>query len=113
MVVCDNCIPYLVCANVIVLPVPSLLSPPVPAELRQADLMTSEECKSLYLKPYNFLSDGIRDVFTVQRGKSPVVMSKTTDVLKRHGFEEESKLLAGTVDSPDSHLFACLMYVVQ
>ena len=70
----------------IVLPVPSLLSPPVFAELVQADLITSEECSGLYDTRY---------VVEVQRGKSPEVMTKTADVLRRHGFEEQSKLLAG------------------
>ena len=101
MVVCDNCIPYLVCANVIVLPVSSLLSPPALAELRQADLMTSEECERV-----QYVSDVVR----VQSGKTPEVMSKTADVLKRHGFEEESKRLAGRQSRPS---FISLCYVVQ
>ena len=75
----------------IVLPVPSLLSPPVLVELQQADLITNEECKRL--------SD-ISDVVEVQKGKSPEVMSKTAEVLRRHGFEEESRLLAGRQSRP-------------
>ena len=75
----------------IVLPVPSLLFSPVLAELQHAGLITSGECKRM--------SD-ISDVVTVQRGKSPEVMSETADVLKRHGFEEESKLLAGRQSRP-------------
>ena len=98
MVVCDNCIPYLVCANVIVLPVPSLLSPPALAELRQADLMTSEECERLQY---------VSDVVTVQSGKSPEVMSKTANILQTHGFEDEFKLLAGRQSRPSP--FACVM----
>ena len=70
----------------IVLPVPSLLSPPVLAELQQADLITSEECRGL---------DDSSDVVRVQSGKSPEVQSKTADVLRRHGFEKESTLLSG------------------
>ena len=70
----------------IVLPVPSLVFPPVLAELEHADLITSEEC---------WWMSGISDVVTVQSGKSPELMSKTADVLKRHGFESESRLLAG------------------
>ena len=85
----------------IVLPVPSLLSPPVLAELQQADLITSEECKGL--------SDP-SDVVKVQCVKSPEVMAKTADVLRRHGFESKSKLLAGRQSSPSS---ICLCYVVQ
>ena len=101
MVVCDNCIPYLVCANVIVLSIPSLLSPPALAELQQADLMTSEECKRL--------SD-ISDMVTVQSGKSPEVLSKTANILKRHGFKKLPRLLAGRQSRPSS---ISLCYVVQ
>ena len=75
----------------IVLPVPSLLFPPVLAELQHADLITSGECKRM--------SD-ISDVVNVQSGKSPEVMSKTADVLQTHGFEEESTLLAGRQSRP-------------
>ena len=67
---------------------PCPLSPlsPVLAELQQADLITSEECRGL---------DDSSDVVFVQRGKSPEVQSKTADVLRRHGFEEESNLFTG------------------
>ena len=85
----------------IVLPVPSLLSPPVLAELRQADLITSDECVELR---------SISGVIRVQCVKSPEVIAKTADVLRRHGFESESKFLAGRQSSPSS---ICLCYVVQ
>ena len=88
----------------VVLPVPSLLSPPVLGVLRQADLITSEECKRL---PVWY---GISDVVDVQNGKSPEVMCGTAEVLRRHGFEKESKLLAGRQSRPSS---ICLCYVVQ
>ena len=74
-----------------VLPVPSLLSPPVFAELKQGGLITSEECEGLYDPSH---------VVAVKRGKSPEVQAKTADVLRRHGFEKESKLLAGEWNSP-------------
>ena len=77
----------------IVLPVPSLLSSPVLAELQQAELVSSEVCEEL--------SD-ISGVVRVQRGKSPEVISKTAHVMRRHGFEEESKLLAGRQSRPSS-----------
>ena len=86
------------------LPVPSLLSPPVLGELQQADLITSEECKRLQVR-YD-----IRGVVDVQKGKSPEVMSKTAKVLRRHGFDEQSRLLAGRQSRPSS---VCLCYVVQ
>ena len=79
------------------LPVPSLLSPPVLGELQQADLITSEECKRLQVQKYwhSWCQYSISHVVDVQKGKSPEVMSKTAKVLRRHGFEKESKLLAG------------------
>ena len=45
-----------------------------------------------------------------QSAKSPEVMAKTADVLRRHGFKEESRLLEGRQSSPSS---VCLCYVVQ
>ena len=86
------------------LPVPSLLSPPVLVELQQADLITSEECKRLQVWY------GMSDFVDVQKGKSPEVMFKTAKVLRRHGFEKESKLLAGRQSRPSS---ISLCYVVQ
>ena len=80
------------CRCGIVLSVPSLLQSPVLAELQQADLITSEECKVL------------SDLSVVFRVKSPEVMAKTADVLKRHGFEEESTLLAGKQTQPLIHV---------
>ena len=93
-----NCIPYLQCDCS-----PCPLSPlsPALAELQQAYLITSKERKRL--------SD-ISDVVRVQSGKSPEVMSKTADVLQTHGFEEESRLLAGRQSRPS---FISLCYVVQ
>ena len=66
----------------------SLLSPvnAVLAELRQDDLITSGECQ--------VLSD-ISDVVRVQRDKSPEVIFQTADVLRRRGFKEASRFLAG------------------
>ena len=77
---------------------------PVLGELRQADLITSEECKRLQVR------HNISDVVDVQKGKSPEVMSKSAEVLRRHGFERESRLLAGRQSRPSS---ICLCYVVQ
>ena len=59
---------------------------PVLAELQQADLITSEECRGL---------SGASDVVGVQGRKSADVMAKTAEVFRRHGFEKESKLLEG------------------
>ena len=99
-----------------VLPVPPVLSPPVLAELQQANLITSEECKmrppsGLFFSQYvrEELSD-ISGVVRVQSGKSPEVMSKTAEVLRRHEFEKESRLLAGRQSRPSfiCHLFECV-----
>ena len=65
------------------------------AELVQADLVTSEECRQL-MDP--------RDVVEVQRVKSPEVLTKISDVLRRHGFEKESKLLSGKQTQPLIHV---------
>ena len=67
-------------------PVPCLLSPPVLAELQQADLITSEECEEL---------TDICDVVEAQWDKPPEVNVKSADVLRRHGFWEKSRLLQG------------------
>ena len=72
----------------------SPLSPAL-AELQRADLITSDECEGLY-KP--------KHVVRVQSGKSPEVQTKTADVLRRHGFEEESNLLSGKQTQPLIHV---------
>ena len=91
-------------------PFPSLLSPPVLVELRQADLITSEECKRLQVQ-YDWLQGyDMSGVVDVLKGKSPEVMSKSAKVLRRHGFDEESRTLAGRQSRPSS---ICLCYVVQ
>ena len=77
------------------LPVPT----PVFAELEEAGLMASEECKGL---------NGPSDVVAAQRYKSPEVVDKTAEVLRRHGFEKESNILAGELSRPSS---ACLVVV--
>ena len=64
---------------------------PVLAELQQADLITSEECEGM---------DDPSDVVGVQSGKSPKVLSKSADVLRKHGFEKQSNLLAGKQTQP-------------
>ena len=92
-----------------VLAVPSLLSPPVLGELQQADLITSEECKRLQVR-YDWWRYDMSGVVGVQKGKSPQVICETAELLRRHGFEEESRLLAGRQSRPSS---VCLCYVVQ
>ena len=82
---------------------PCPFSPFFPAlpELRQADLITSEEYEELRY---------ISEMVEVQSSKSPEVVFQTADVLRRHGLEKESKLLAGRQSRPSS---ICLFYVVQ
>ena len=91
MLVWGNCISILCVLMCDCLPVPSHLSLPVLTELVQADLITSKECRRL-IDPSH--------VVKVQSGKSPEVLTKTADVLRRHGFEEESKLLSGKQTAP-------------
>ena len=65
------------------------------AELQQTDLITSEECKWLSY---------ISHVVEMQSSKSPEVLTKTAEVLKRHGLEKDSNLLAGTQTQPLIHV---------
>ena len=80
----------------IVLPVPlSFLPPPPPpppvlADLRQAGLITSDECREL---------SSIGRVVAVQHTKSPEVRTKIAAVLRRHELGEESSLLPGKLIS--------------
>ena len=90
----------------IVFPVASLLFPPALSELQQADLITSEECK----KELGYIWCDISDVARVQKGKSFKVMAKTAEILRRHEFEKESRLLTGRQSRPSS---ICQCYVVQ
>ena len=82
-------------------PVPSHLSLPVLSELVQADLITSEERRRLI--------DPSR-VVKVQSGKSPEVLTRTADVLRRHGFEEETKLLSGKQTQPLMYLWCVVQW---
>ena len=78
--------PFCVCECVIVLPFSSLLCLPVLAELRQTDLITGEECEELI---------DISDVIEVQSNKSNEVVNKSSDVMNRHRYVQESNLLPG------------------
>ena len=60
--------------------------PPVLAVLHNAGLVATDERERL--------SD-ISDVVRVQRGKSPAKVAKAADILKAHGFEEQSVFLSG------------------
>ena len=100
--VCSNCNFYLLCPEVHLTSLFLLSAVKAAlAELQQADLITSEECEGL---------QHINDVVRVQIDKSSKVIFKTAEVLRRHGFEEESRLLAGRQSRPSS---VCLCYVVQ
>ena len=96
VLVCGNSIPYLVCANVWLSSLSPLSPlPPVLNELQQASMITSEECKRM---------DEPSDVVEAQSAKSPEVQTKTSEILKRHGFEKESSLLAGKQTQPLIHV---------
>ena len=97
-----TCNPYLVCSNVwlsFLFHLSSLVNA-IRTQLRQINLITFEE----YWR-FNDISDMVK----VQRSKSSDVMFKTADVLRKYGFEEESRLLAGRQSRPSS---LCLCYVV-
>ena len=68
------------------------------AELQQADPITRRECEELC---------DISDVVRAQNGRFPQVTSKTAEVLRRHGFEEESRFLAGEQSRP--HPFVIIL----
>ena len=91
---------------VMVLPVPSLLSPPI----QQDDGITSEEWGEWLKVGHNLWHSDVSDVVRVQSGKSPEVISTTAEVLRRHGCEEESTLLAGRQSRPSFiyQLFECV-----
>ena len=72
---------------------PSLLSPPVLAELQLADLISCEKGRGL--------SDS-KDLVRMQSSKSSEVMVKTAEVLRMMGFEEEYKFLLGKQTRPSS-----------
>ena len=78
----------------------SFLTPTGVAGCQQAKVITGEDCDDLRY---------ISDVVGAQNGKSPEVVSKSAAVLIRHGFEKESRLLAGR----QSTLIICLCYVVR
>ena len=79
--------------------VTSLLYPPVLVELQQADLITGEECKRMRMyRPRHVV------LVQYQSDKTPEVLTKTADILKRHGFEGESNLLAGKQTQPLIHM---------
>ena len=71
------------------------------AELQEAELITSDECRGL---------NDASDVVGVQRGKSPEVLTKTADVLRRRRFPKTAGLLTGKLALP---LTMCLWCVVQ
>ena len=76
-------------ANMIALPDPSLQLAAV-TELHQASLITSEESERL--------REDLGNVVRIQICKSLEVVTKTADVLRRHGLEKESKVLSGKTD---------------
>ena len=87
-----------------------LLSPvnAVLAELQQADLITSGECEAL---SDIIVWDDICGVVRVQRDKSPEVVFQTADVLRRHGFKETSRLLAGRQLLIHLSVLCCMLLV--
>ena len=56
------------------------------ADLQETGVITREE---------SVILTDISHVVRVQSGRSPQVMVKTAEVLRRHGYEEEYKCLTG------------------
>ena len=74
---------------------PSPLSPSVRDELQEADLITGDECERLVYTS---------NVARVQNSKSPEVLTKTADVLRRHGLSSIANLLTGKRTLPLIHV---------
>lgn len=76
-------------------------SPTVLAELRQANLIATEDCQEL---------EDIDEAVILQSGKSPDVVSRTYEVLRENGFDKESNFLAGKfIYSSSSGVLRCLV----
>ena len=41
------------------------------------------------------LHEGVRRICMTQSGKEPSVMNRTSNILKKYGFEKEAKMLRG------------------
>ena len=72
---------------------------PVLAEVQQAYLVTAEECK--------WLQD-CDDLAILFSGKSPDMVAQSNEILKKHGFDEMSKFLAGKLILVVPQLFSCV-----
>ena len=95
MLVWGNCISILCVLMCDCPPCPFSSDQVVFAELQQANLITSEEHRQLWYTS---------DLVAVQRVKSPDILTKTAEVLLRHGFEKESSFLAGKQTQPLIHV---------
>ena len=74
-------------------PCPFFLFHTALAELQQAGLLTSDECKGNFIHAVS--------------GKSPAVVSQACEILTRHGFETESKFIAGKQIFCKLSVFGC------
>ena len=74
-------------------PCPFFLFHTALAELQQAGFLTSDECKGYFIHAVS--------------GKPPAVVSQACEILMRHGFETESKLIAGKQMFCKLSVFGC------
>ena len=65
--------------------------------IAQDGLMSKEELQSVQRKyERDGLHGGLRLLCKIQSGKEPSVMTRTSDILKSYGFEQEAEMLKGT-----------------
>ena len=83
----------------IVLLVPPLFSPPVLVELQQGNLITSDECEGLFR---------VSQVCSVQSGKSLQILTRSAEILLKHGHQKESAFLSGKHLYSIPQLFSCV-----
>ena len=64
--------------------------------IAQDGLMSKREVQSVQRKyERDGLHGGVRLLCMTQSGKEPSVMTRTSNILKRYGFEQEAKMLKG------------------
>ena len=73
--------------------------PPVLAELKQGNLITSDECEGLYR---------VSQVCSVQSGKSSQVLTRSAEILLKHGYHDDSKFLSGNQLYSIPQLLSCV-----
>ena len=76
-------------------------------ELYENGLITSEDVQEIK----RMEGDLINRLVFIQCGKEADTVTKTTEITRRHGFNEDSKMLTGRVMCMDTCTCACLCVV--